>query len=554
MKRKKCSIIPFSVIILLLIQITTFSLQAQDISDNPVRFYDLGDWLSYKNCNFPSSLSEGREYIYFGTNGGIVLYHKYGKYWEAPYTVSDGLADDFILAVLYNKDTGVLWASHRAGVSYLLPTADRWENINKDFLINRLGADEKGVWGLDEYGQIHEIKTNFGDINSNSVRRENIVWGPSYLDGVPDFSDYFIDGPYQFLPDGVIIDNELREFSLDLFFVDSNQDIYGGARNLGMILGDENVKNLRVHQVGPMQNHINAIAMSENYLWMSGNITDPAYKKNGISCYNLYDGEWTYYENYFISKLVTDQVFDIQYNKNELWIGTNQGISIFNTKKNQWDRITVHDGLQDENIWTIGLEDSIAWIGTPFGLHMVYLPGKKVKKVQLSSLNYRTKIFKIVVGVENIWVGTDNGLYGINRKNHFVSHFGMMGEKIDLNAAVAGQCSAIGVSNFLVLVRLGNSFYQYNKQKNEFQFNTKISIIDNRFVYDIKIVYPYVWLGTDNGAILIDMNNFIPEIYKKNDGLSGKHVFRIIPDGEWIWFATEKGLTKYNWRKYAQSN
>jgi len=72
-------------------------------------------------------------------------------------------------------------------------------------------------------------------------------------------------------------------------------------------------------------------------------------------------------------------------------------------------------------------------------------------------------------------------------------------------------------------------------------------------VFDMVITNGYLWMGTDNGAILVRLSDFYQEHYSTADGLAGNLVFQIIPDGNIVWFATNGGLTKYKWRKYASA-
>ena len=56
--------LPIKLIILFLLAYQIFG----EVNRQPVRIYELGDWITYKNCNYPTSLSLGHEYVYFGTS------------------------------------------------------------------------------------------------------------------------------------------------------------------------------------------------------------------------------------------------------------------------------------------------------------------------------------------------------------------------------------------------------------------------------------------------------------------------------------------------------
>jgi len=202
------------------------------LTTRPVREYELGDWLSYKNCNYPTSIADGDEFVFFGTSGGILPYHKYGRYWDAPYTTSDGLADDSITAVVFDPVTRYLWAAHRKGISYLTPAALKW--INRDYNIhlpasnpvNRIGVNSMAVWSMAPGGFIITNNKILGyDQGLVKHAPEDIRWGLNQDDPLPAFGIYFLDDGYQFTHDGVIIDQEFRRFPVTLFSQDINRDI-----------------------------------------------------------------------------------------------------------------------------------------------------------------------------------------------------------------------------------------------------------------------------------------------------------------------------------------
>ncbi len=534
---------------------------AQSKSVQPVRIYRMGDWTSFKNCNYPTSLTEGVEYNYFGTSGGVIPYQRYGRYWEEPYTVSDGMAGDFITAVLYDESTNYLWAAHEEGLSYLTPTADRWMNISKEDLhlpehtpVNRLGTDGTSIWVQAPGGFLFTVNKILGFFQSMETEiPDNVVWSPNSFDPLPSLPDYVIDSNYQFEQRGLIVDNEFREFPISVFITDKSRDVYGGVWGLGLIEGDNNVRRLRIHSFGPMQNHINALAISDNALWMGGEYKDSntVFDRTGLSKYCFSDETWEYFENNFVNELNTDQILDLAYKNNCVWVGTSQGLAIYNVKKNRWRRLRMSTGLSDEIITTIALEDSIAWVGTPLGLNIISISNLKVKQVSLTPNKYLMKIFKIAVGPEQVWIGTDNGLYTINRSSHLVKHYDMFGNRIPLNEMVAFEYNTIAVSDSLIILGRYKGLIGYYISTGKWELLPELSIMNEAYIYDMAIDNGYLWMGTSNGAVLVRLADFYTEHYTVVDGLAGNQVYKVIVDGDRVWFATDHGLTKYQWRQYA---
>lgn len=536
---------------------------AQEIPLHPVRVYRIGDWVTYKNCNYPTSLTKGPEYVYFGTSGGVIPYHHYGRYWQEPYTVSDGMAGDFVTAVLYDENTNYLWAAHEDGLSYLTPNADRWINISNEDLhlpeytpINRLGSDRNSIWVMAAGGFLFTVNKIVGFFQSMEPDvSDDVIWSLSSFDLLPRFSDYVIDGQYEFMKRGSIMGYEFREFPISVFLVDESLDIYGGAWGLGLLEGDENIRRLKIHSFGPLQNHLNALVFSENALWVGSNKSNsnPVFDRSGISKFYLSDGSWEYFENRFIHNLATDEIQDIAYMNNNLWVGTTEGVTIFNTKRNTWKRISDSKGLRDNFITTIAVEDSIAWIGTPLGLNVITIPDFDVRTVNLSS-RLLMKIYKIAIGPERVWVATDNGLYAILKSTHMVEHYDVFGDRIPLNETVVSAYTAIATSDSVVVFGRSQGLIKFSIPTGEWKYLPQIGILNEVFLYDIALSGEYLWLGTSGGAILVRLSDFYFERYTTMDGLAGNSIYKIVVDGDWVWFATDQGLTKYHWRLYASAN
>jgi len=543
----------FLLVLLLLMNISVFT---QNGSDFPVRVYQLDDWVSYKNCNYVTSFTESNEYIYFGTSGGIVPFHKFQHYWGDPYTVSDGLADDYILTVLYDHSTGYLWASHRAGISFLNPTADAWENtsnesfdINRDNKIVRLGMINSSICAMSSVGQIKTIDNRFGYYQGTLDNDDNpINWAPSRLDPIPSIENYTINQPYRIDGRGIIYDDNFQEYSINLFYSDKRLDIYGGIWGLGILTGDFNVKILNVHSFGPLQNSISALSLADNRI-ICGSLESASSERTGLSILDYNNGQWTYYENKFIPELASANVFDIFEDKSgKIWIGTDMGLTIYTERKNRWKRLSVAKGLRDETIWTIAVDDTVAWIGTPLGLNKIYIPTMKIKRLFLTRDKRHMKIYKIICDQDFVWIGTDNGLYSVDKLTRNVEHYNMNGNRTDIDATIASDIQAITSIDSITVILQYDGLLAYNHITK--CFDKYPQFIDAQ-VLDMDMIENYLWLATKKGAYLIRLNDFYLEHYLPCDGLAGYYINKVRIDGDYVWFGTDKGLSRYNWRQYA---
>ena len=550
------SLIFFSIILL------TFQAAGQNNLDEeyqPVRIYDLNDWISFKNSNHPTSLAVGKDFIYFGTTGGIVPYNFYSKRFTEPYSVSDGLVNDNIQAVYYDKNTDYLWAGHAGGISYLTPTGDQWIYLSaQDVMssvnpITRIGTYKDYIYAVASGGYIFRVSRIPGQLDyvpETNLSKLDIDWNISKNDPLPVINNYFFHpNKYELIKDGKIIGPELREFNVSLFYSDVRQNIYGGIWNLGLLTGDSNIQTLTLHPFGPLNNSINAITKIKNGFCMASSRSVRSPERSGITFFYPRDLEWEYVEPRFISDFPSQVINDVAYNNRQLWYATNQGVTINNRKNGGYHKLTVQDGLIGEDIYTIALEDSLAWVGSQLGLNLVYTGQYSVHRVHLTPDRFHTKILKIKIGSKDVWIGTDNGLYSVNRDDHKVKHYDTFGERIKLKQPVVSSYPAIATSDSLVIAYGYNSFLKHNLKKNEWSQLPDLPEVN--IIYDLALYDNYLWAGTDKGAFLINLDNNSQEHYTKIDGLAGMHVYRVIIEDEDVWFGTNQGLTKYYWKKYA---
>jgi ligand-binding sensor domain-containing protein len=287
---------------------------------------------------------------------------------------------------------------------------------------------------------------------------------------------------------------------------------------------------------------------------MAGSLVDPnpIFSKNGISCLDLRQQTWNYYEPLYIHQLASDRINELAFRDNLLWIGTDQGLSIYNLRKDSWKRFSMTQGLSDEVVNSIAVTDTVAWIGTPLGLSSVSIPKFKITRFRFAPDNFLLRIHKVFATTENIWIGTDNGLYSIHRINKRVRHFDMFGKEVGLSEPVAANILSItGLDSTLFFVS-EKTVLTYNPITKLWNLLPELSFLNTVNVYDLKTEGDNLWFATDKGAYLVRISDLYYEHYKICDGLAGERVFRIVIDDDWVWFATDQGLTKYAWRQYVQ--
>ena len=108
----------------------------------------------YKSTGSITSFTEGYSYIYIGTTlGGIKRFNIYGNYFDNPISTAQGLENNEVSAVHFDKKTGFLWASTSGYVQYSFSRENDWFSKNfqdiglsKFDKITKIGSSDSYVW------------------------------------------------------------------------------------------------------------------------------------------------------------------------------------------------------------------------------------------------------------------------------------------------------------------------------------------------------------------------------------------------------------------------
>ena len=96
----------------------------------PSSRHDPFDWIIYRKPGTIRSFAEGFSYIYIGTeSAGIYRYSIYGDRFESPITRAQGLANNEITAIHFDKRTGTLWAATDESLDYTYTRAVSYTHL-----------------------------------------------------------------------------------------------------------------------------------------------------------------------------------------------------------------------------------------------------------------------------------------------------------------------------------------------------------------------------------------------------------------------------------------
>ena len=254
-------------------------------------------------------------------------------------------------------------------------------------------------------------------------------------------------------------------------------------------------------------------------------------------------------EDVFIRNLAYD-------NQGKLWIGSNNGVYIYNEQNNTLERFELPFGsAQNKEIWELFLDDDgDLWIGTySIGLFVVNTSTKNYEKINFRPAAERTETVKTISkGVfGDYWIGTRGGLFLYSKESGvkgFYRHSIQEPRSLSNNSVLSifhdnkGE-TWIGTRGGLnLLAKSKQVFHSFTAQHD-----------DNRYL-NSSAIYTFwmdktdrLWCGTEDGGINIYNPKTGTYQYLTTDGQPGYTIAQncikaLVPDkNENLWVGTFLG-------------
>lgn len=245
-----------------------------------------------------------------------------------------------------------------------------------------------------------------------------------------------------------------------------------------------------------------------------------------------------------VDKLKNEQINYLYYTiENGIWIGTNNGL--FNLKNDQLILYTTLEGLSNNSVLCItkNVATNELYIGTQNGLTILNLETKKTLNYHVNN-GLLDETVSAITSDENgvVWIGGKNGLLSFDGKEftYFTIRQDNNSNNI-LSLLIDYEKNLwIGTHNGLFMFR-GKGFASYTKDDG----------LGGAFVYQIiKDKKDNLWFTTENNGVFKYENGFFKNYSAKN-GLLDNNTKCILEneDGS-IWFGTNLGISKFKNEKF----
>lgn len=479
--------------------------------------YELDDWVSYMRTRDISSVAMGTDYIYFGTlDGGILRYQYFNDQWDYPFTTSNGLPDNRVSRVAFDKNTSFLWAVTQKGTAIFDPSAKEW-----------LSESEADYWPY-----------TFPDLpvkNAGDPIEQNIFYPRQFLNQLPTF---FANSPYTIVDDWVLMDDHFREFNINGFIKDYKERVWFVVDDFGIGTGDLFFSRADFYEMGLPDIIPIDIEFQQNDLWIAG--IDKKTGRPGIALWP--DGEigWQYFESRWISHLPNDNVNDILVDGDSVWFATEYGVSLYNHRKDEWKNFSLKENLSSNLVLDLEKFGNYIYAATDQGLSQINRltgSGKSINRDQFLNL----KINQLTVQKDTLWAATDRGIF------RFVSRLNQW-QLVPARAAIQ-DLMVTAVFNYRneVWFATNDGIMWLDLKTAKWESYPQIAFEVSAPYRDIQVNEKSVWIATPSGLLKYDKVDKFWKLFTVEDGLLDNNCHRVLLEADHLWVTTDQGITHFYW-------
>jgi len=357
-------------------------------------------------------------------------------------------------------------------------------------------------------------------------------------------------------------------------------------------------------------NELHDIAMDEDYVWIA--------TEKGVNRYDRKADQWKFFT--VSDGLISNQVNCVapefvegllgRKSGDEVWFGTDSGVSVYNKKTGSWASFTTKDGLIHNKVNAISARGGDVWIGTDKGVSMY----DKKKRLWMSYSNFpgilTAKVTAVYHQHDYAWIGTEEGLARYNYRYRKWEYFRTTGSLWysplggmrstedspligNVIHTIDGEGRYVYIATDVSLVVFDNvaaqnlsneqSGYSGSGRRERTQENERyrprgrtgdsLNLTTDRAkiwkemswtyidiaslsadksyevssaVYDVAYRSGQTWIATNRGLIRLDFLTNARQVFRKKQGLIDDEITTVATTGDEVWAGTPHGLSRYN--------
>ena len=520
----------------------------------PLKSFRPFDWVLYKSTGSITSFTEGYSYIYIGTTlGGIKRFNIYGNYFDNPISTAQGLENNEVSAVHFDKKTGFLWASTSGYVQYSFSRENDWFSKNfqdiglsKFDKITKIGSSDSYVWLKARSSYVKLDQSSGTMVGIYPIPDElSIEWSSgeyrSDQQFDKDFTDFIILDGWIFNGNELIDQNGSRKKITSVFFSQYG-NIYLGSENGVVFYGSETMETFKPVIPDIINEDVLSLYLDNYHLWV-GSLN--FLKSEGISKIDVKSLESFPFKFEETINMEPSPIYSIISSANEVWVGGEGIILYYNEKKNFWKTLDQGRGISDGIVWDMCISDRHLWTATSRGINRIDLATHSINLIGIEEYFRDTQVYSIENINDQIWIGSRKGLFIYSQDDPKLINALDLQKKDELINNFYNFTS-IHENDDLVYVAGDMGVARFNTMQNEWELISPSVVYGAETVYSMTVNDKFLFLGTRNGFSRINKSTGLvreytyPFIGQVNDMVLDENV---------LWIGSNNGLLKFKWKR-----
>jgi ligand-binding sensor domain-containing protein len=261
-----------------------------------------------------------------------------------------------------------------------------------------------------------------------------------------------------------------------------------------------------------------------------------------ISLFDVTDSTWRYEQPYYSLSAAGD-VTSMATLGNFVFYGTPFGLLKQNRKDNRWRKYSTFDGLPNQAVTALCPDGKLLWVGTRKGPAILdpYADTGRAALSLVTPVIGSGWVYGFAHWQGYTWAGTESGLYRISQTDgewsRVVTQTGLLKAQVrDLAEVKEGLWCATDLG----LVLLDSNFEAATVYRSGVE-------LDPGDLFAVAADPFNVWAACAAGVWRYNRVKNTFRLYTREDGLLHEMVYDIQLDGNYVWFASEGGVTRFLW-------
>ncbi len=501
--------------------------------------YTKSDGLSSNHVSWITT--QGDDVWFASKEDGVSRFDKVTGEWTL-YKQADFLADNDVRDIARDPD-GNLWVATVAGISIYSPQTHSWKIISKEdglptpYITSiHIGGQRSAVSG--------QLLTTESEAQRNAPTPDSIWIGSDRGLGIRAY----LAGEWTFqTPPRTQTQDEAFVASVDVIGTSSDYRVWLGT-SVGPAVYD--VSSQEWTQLAlpdtPKNPLVSSVLASDESVWFGGAAGVWRYSIAEKEMHRVAEG----LQNLYVNVLLSTGGNESQ----TLWAGTRQGLAKYDNDRQRWIPLFFNERLPSPNVTALAFQDGILWIGTPHGLGSYTIASDSWNSVSNVPYNIRDILCE-AGGI--LWLATDIGLVEYDTQNgREVLHQSRPVREPFLETKVSNikfDGDYIWFSNWGASPNGG--IVRFHRPTETWCRFTRLDILKSTQKRSMTLLrWTYVdtdavWFTTDYGVLRYDKASDTWQHFTAEDGLSTDDVDKIAVSEQSVWVTPMIGLELNHYSK-----